>query len=68
MTEGIHLSPEQFVLNHFCVYHLTIPFHYPCIGGPSGARGGFFGAGGRFKGGTDPVMEKFNESIHFDKR
>jgi argininosuccinate lyase len=27
-----------------------------------------FGAGGRFKGGTDPIMEKFNESIHFDKR
>jgi len=34
----------------------------------SGARGGLFGAGGRFKGGTDPVMEKFNESISFDKR
>lgn len=33
-----------------------------------GARGGLFGAGGRFKGGTDPIMEKFNESIHFDKR
>eukprot|EP00594_Rhizosolenia_setigera_P015466 CAMPEP_0178958706 /NCGR_PEP_ID=MMETSP0789-20121207/11804_1 /TAXON_ID=3005 /ORGANISM="Rhizosolenia setigera, Strain CCMP 1694" /LENGTH=461 /DNA_ID=CAMNT_0020641467 /DNA_START=95 /DNA_END=1477 /DNA_ORIENTATION=+ len=34
----------------------------------SGARGGLFGAGGRFKGGTDPIMEKFNESINFDKR
>ncbi|CAB9508562.1 Argininosuccinate lyase [Seminavis robusta] len=34
----------------------------------SGARGGLFGAGGRFKGGTDPIMEKFNESIGFDKR
>lgn len=34
----------------------------------TGARGGLFGAGGRFKGGTDPVMEKFNESISFDKR
>jgi len=33
-----------------------------------GARGGLFGAGGRFKGGTDPIMEKFNESISFDKR
>jgi len=33
-----------------------------------GARGGLFGAGGRFKGGTDPIMEKFNESINFDKR
>lgn len=32
------------------------------------ARGGLFGAGGRFKGGTDPIMEKFNESISFDKR
>ena len=34
----------------------------------TGARGGLFGAGGRFKGGTDPIMEKFNESIGFDKR
>ena len=34
----------------------------------SGSRGGLFGAGGRFKGGTDPIMEKFNESIRFDKR
>jgi len=33
-----------------------------------GARGGLFGAGGRFKGGNDPIMEKFNESINFDKR
>ena len=32
------------------------------------ARGGLFGAGGRFKGGTDPIMEKFNESLSFDKR
>eukprot|EP00562_Extubocellulus_spinifer_P010762 CAMPEP_0178512532 /NCGR_PEP_ID=MMETSP0696-20121128/22945_1 /TAXON_ID=265572 /ORGANISM="Extubocellulus spinifer, Strain CCMP396" /LENGTH=49 /DNA_ID= /DNA_START= /DNA_END= /DNA_ORIENTATION= len=35
---------------------------------PSGARGGLFGAGGRFRGGTDPIMEKFNESLSFDKR
>jgi len=34
----------------------------------NGARGGLFGAGGRFKGGTDPIMEKFNQSIWFDKR
>ena len=34
----------------------------------TGARGGLFGAGGRFKGGTDPIMEKFNESLWFDKR
>lgn len=34
----------------------------------SGTRGGLFGSGGRFQGGTDPIMEKFNESIHFDKR
>lgn len=34
----------------------------------SGSRGGLFGAGGRFSGGTDPIMEKFNESISFDKR
>lgn len=34
----------------------------------TGSRGGLFGAGGRFKGGTDPIMEKFNESISFDKR
>uniref|UniRef100_A0A7S1BCH6 Argininosuccinate lyase n=2 Tax=Corethron hystrix TaxID=216773 RepID=A0A7S1BCH6_9STRA len=31
-------------------------------------RGGLFGAGGRFSGGTDPIMEKFNESLSFDKR
>mmetsp|Transcript_41776 Transcript_41776/g.87676 ORF Transcript_41776/g.87676 Transcript_41776/m.87676 type:complete len:469 (+) Transcript_41776:233-1639(+) len=36
--------------------------------GEAGSRGGLFGAGGRFKGGTDPIMEKFNESINFDKR
>jgi argininosuccinate lyase len=35
---------------------------------PAGDRGGLFGAGGRFKGGVDPIMEKFNESISFDKR
>mmetsp|Transcript_999 Transcript_999/g.2544 ORF Transcript_999/g.2544 Transcript_999/m.2544 type:complete len:469 (+) Transcript_999:130-1536(+) len=35
---------------------------------PAGDRGGLFGAGGRFSGGVDPIMEKFNESIHFDKR
>lgn len=35
---------------------------------PTGTRGGLFGAGGRFKGGTDPIMEKFNESLSFDKR
>ena len=34
----------------------------------TGTRGGLFGAGGRFQGGTDPIMEKFNESISFDKR
>jgi len=31
-------------------------------------RGSLFGCEGRFKGGTDPLMEKFNESISFDKR
>ena len=34
----------------------------------TGARGSLFGAGGRFSGGTDPIMEKFNESLSFDKR
>lgn len=34
----------------------------------AGDRGGLFGAGGRFQGGVDPIMEKFNESISFDKR
>lgn len=37
-------------------------------GEASGSRGGLFGAGGRFRGGTDPIMEKFNESLSFDKR
>jgi len=35
---------------------------------PTGSRGALFGAGGRFKGGTDPIMEKFNESISVDRR
>ena len=45
-------------------------YHYshPLLPLASGARGGLFGAGGRFKGGTDPIMEKFNESISFDQR
>ena len=34
----------------------------------TGSRGALFGAGGRFKGGTDPIMEKFNESISVDRR
>mmetsp|Transcript_52740 Transcript_52740/g.58949 ORF Transcript_52740/g.58949 Transcript_52740/m.58949 type:complete len:471 (-) Transcript_52740:2295-3707(-) len=34
----------------------------------TGARGGLFGAGGRFKGGTDPIMERFNESLSVDNR
>eukprot|EP00592_Proboscia_alata_P003873 CAMPEP_0194371834 /NCGR_PEP_ID=MMETSP0174-20130528/20211_1 /TAXON_ID=216777 /ORGANISM="Proboscia alata, Strain PI-D3" /LENGTH=480 /DNA_ID=CAMNT_0039150071 /DNA_START=742 /DNA_END=2184 /DNA_ORIENTATION=+ len=34
----------------------------------SGTRGTLFGAGGRFRGGTDPIMERFNESLSFDKR
>lgn len=35
----------------------------------AGARGGLFGAGGRFAAGTtDPIMEKFNASIGFDQR
>ena len=32
------------------------------------SRGGLFGPGGRFSGSVDPVMEKFNASISFDKR
>mmetsp|Transcript_26871 Transcript_26871/g.53602 ORF Transcript_26871/g.53602 Transcript_26871/m.53602 type:complete len:468 (+) Transcript_26871:162-1565(+) len=32
------------------------------------SRGGLFGPGGRFSGSVDPVMEKFNASIGFDKR
>ena len=33
-----------------------------------GSRGGFFGKGGRFVGAIDPLMEKFNASIGYDKR
>jgi len=37
--------------------------------GGEGTRGALFSAKGRFKGGTtDPIMEKFNESLSFDKR
>lgn len=42
--------------------------HFHVLLAVTGARGGLFGAGGRFKGGTDPIMEKFNESLSFDKR
>ena len=35
----------------------------------SGTRGCLFASGGRFAQAlNDPIMEKFNESIHFDKR
>jgi hypothetical protein len=53
-----HINPLSFSLFS----------HYANTESTTGARGGLFGAGGRFKGGTDPIMEKFNESIHFDKR
>ena len=53
---------KRFLGSHSCSLH---PFRL-ILG--TGARGGLFGAGGRFKGGTDPIMEKFNESISFDKR
>lgn len=33
-----------------------------------GSRGGLFGKGGRFVGAVDPLMEKFNASIGYDKR
>jgi argininosuccinate lyase len=46
----------------------SVLFSFPDCTIGTGARGGLFGAGGRFKGGTDPIMEKFNESISFDKR
>ena len=48
-----------------CLFELI---HFDIRYSASGARGGLFGAGGRFQGGTDPIMEKFNESISFDKR
>lgn len=35
----------------------------------SGTRGALFASGGRFaEAQNDPIMEKFNESIHFDQR
>jgi len=61
---GIMYSFVQYQLDPVtCIFsHFYNPLEV------SGARGGLFGAGGRFKGGTDPIMEKFNESISFDKR
>jgi hypothetical protein len=47
---------------------LTFAFFSSYASAATGARGGLFGAGGRFKGGTDPIMEKFNESISVDNR
>jgi hypothetical protein len=32
------------------------------------SRGGLFAAGGRFVGGTDELMQKFNDSLPFDRR
>jgi argininosuccinate lyase len=32
------------------------------------SRGGLFAAGGRFLGGTDELMQKFNDSLPFDRR
>jgi argininosuccinate lyase len=48
--------------SHTICIHLLLHFI------ATGTRGGLFGAGGRFQGGTDPVMEKFNESLSFDRR
>jgi hypothetical protein len=56
------------VLHNTRIRNTTIFALYAVLQSVSGARGGLFGAGGRFKGGTDPIMEKFNESIGFDKR
>ena len=65
--EGKHfqLDALNVLFNHSLTAIISICPSLPTV---SGARGGLFGAGGRFKGGTDPIMEKFNESIGFDKR
>lgn len=59
--ESVFWAHATTVLNLLLIFCLCLPKE-------TGARGGLFGAGGRFKGGTDPIMEKFNESISFDKR
>jgi hypothetical protein len=56
---------RDFLISH-CFFHQQIIMSKEVQS--VGARGGLFGAGGRFKGGNDPIMEKFNESINFDKR
>jgi argininosuccinate lyase len=56
----LHISHDAYL------FSITIQPHM--LAEPTGARGGLFGAGGRFKGGTDPIMEKFNESISVCKR
>ena len=63
LTQIVLLLPTSTIFLHICVCVCVFLWLVA-----SGSRGGLFGAGGRFKGGTDPIMEKFNESIHFDKR
>jgi argininosuccinate lyase len=45
------------------------PQHARCFAAADeeGSRGGLFGKGGRFVGAVDPLMEKFNASIGYDK-
>jgi hypothetical protein len=60
-------SDSFSLLSSFVPFYI-VPFSSILLSPYTGARGGLFGAGGRFKGGTDPIMEKFNESISFDQR
>jgi hypothetical protein len=67
----IKVSPHRSVAHEIQVSrltHLSFDSFDDSRNIASGDRGGLFGAGGRFKGGVDPIMEKFNESISFDKR
>ena len=62
-------QPTMFFPHVFRAYLiLFVPLIESTAKSSTGVRGGLFGAGGRFQGGTDPIMEKFNESLSFDKR
>ena len=67
-TRMLIIAPQFFLLLAVSFISTPVATMASEEAAPTGARGGLFGAGGRFKGGTDPIMEKFNESLSFDKR
>jgi hypothetical protein len=81
MICGAALRSRALALVHACnvyredgrtICNIQHPFTTSACLCQAGAEGDASGAkklwGGRFTGKTDPLMEKFNESLPFDKR